>query len=163
MVDLAESFNRIAADLQHAEILRNILMADVLHQLRTPLSVLESNLRAMLDHIYSLDDSEVANLYSQTQHLIRLVNDLRELSLAEAGRLPLEKTPSNLTTLIAETLQAVEPLVDPFRVRQVLFNLLSNGLRHTPQGGSITLRTVADAHISVSVSVWTAVKESLCV
>ncbi|MCX6068031.1 MAG: HAMP domain-containing sensor histidine kinase, partial [Chloroflexi bacterium] len=93
-----------------------------------------------------------------TRHLIRLVNDLRELSLAEAGQLPLEKTATNLNNLVAETLQALEPLaaekeiifsvelspfpemnIDPFRIRQVLFNLLSNALRHTPAGGKISV------------------------
>lgn len=155
---LSESFNRMAADLQHAEKLRNNLMADVSHELRTPLTVLEGNLRAALDRVYTLDEAEIANLYAQTRHLIRLVNDLRELALAESGQLSLEKTPSDLHTLVSETLQALEPLaaekavlllnhmgdlpqlcVDPFRIRQVLFNLLTNALRHTPSGGSITI------------------------
>jgi len=156
MVDLAGSFNKMAADLQHAETLRNNLMADVSHELRTPLTVLEGNLRADLDHVYVLDEAEIANLYGQTRHLIRLVNDLRELSLAENHQLPLEKQATDLNALVAETLQALEPLaaergvtladrteklpevtVDPIRIRQVLFNLLSNALRHTPPGGEI--------------------------
>jgi signal transduction histidine kinase len=156
--ELAETFNKMAADLQHAETLRNNLMADVSHELRTPLTVLEGNLRAALDKVVPLDDAEIANLYGQTRHLIRLVNDLRELSLAESGQLPLEKLPTDLKALAAETVQALEPLAvekgvtladevpqlpevvaDPFRIRQVLFNLLSNALRHTPEGGKITL------------------------
>jgi two-component system OmpR family sensor kinase/two-component system sensor histidine kinase BaeS len=161
MIELAETFNKMASDLQYAEELRNNLMADVSHELRTPLTVLESNLRAVLDHVYTLDESEVANLYSQTRHLIRLVNDLRELSLAESGQLHLEKIPVNIQTLISESLQAIEPLsaekniqmenepiqlseinVDPFRIRQALFNLLSNALRHTPHGGKISIATI---------------------
>jgi two-component system OmpR family sensor kinase/two-component system sensor histidine kinase BaeS len=157
LVELAETFNKMAADLQHAETLRTNLMADVSHELRTPLTVLEGNLRAALDRVVPLDEAEIANLYGQTRHLIRLVNDLRELSLAESGQLPLEKVPTDLNALVAETLQALEPLaaekdvrladevptlpevtVDPFRLRQVLFNLLTNALRHTPQGGKIT-------------------------
>jgi signal transduction histidine kinase len=157
IVALAETFNKMAADLQHAEMLRINLMADVSHELRTPLTVLEGNLRADLDHVYALDEAEIANLYGQTHHLIRLVNDLRELALAESGQLPLEKQPSDLNALLSETLQALEPLaiengvqlinrtadlpvlmVDPGRIRQVLFNLLTNSLRHTPTGGEIT-------------------------
>jgi signal transduction histidine kinase len=157
--ELAETFNKMAADLQHAETLRTNLMADVSHELRTPLTVLEGNLRAALDKVVPLDEAEIANLYGQTRHLIRLVNDLRELSLAESGQLPLEKLPTDLKALAAETVQALEPLavekgvtladevpplpevsVDPFRIRQVLFNLLSNALRHTPQGGKITVK-----------------------
>ncbi len=156
--ELAETFNKMAAELQHAEQLRTNLMADVSHELRTPLTVLEGNLRAALDRVVPLDEAEIANLYNQTRHLTRLVNDLRELSLAESGQLPLEKTPTDMKALVVETLQALESLavekgviladevpqlpnvaVDPFRIRQVLFNLLANALRHTPQEGKITL------------------------
>jgi len=161
--ELAEAFNKMADDLQHAETLRTNLMADVSHELRTPLTVLDGNLRAALDKVVPLDEAEVANLYGQNRHLIRLVNDLRELSLAESGQLPLEKMPTNLKALVTETIQALEPLavergvtltdeipqlpeltVDPFRIRQVLFNLLSNALRHTPEGGKITVNGEAD-------------------
>ena len=156
--ELADSFNSMAAELQHAEQLRTNLMADVSHELRTPLAVLEGNLRAALDRVVPLDEAEIANLYNQTRHLTRLVNDLRELSLAESGHLPLEKTPTDLKQLVAETIQVLEPIagekgvtltdlipalplvnLDPFRLRQVLFNLLTNSLRHTPENGKITL------------------------
>ncbi len=169
--ELAETFNKMAAELQHAEQLRNNLMADVSHELRTPLTVLEGNLRAALDRVVPLDEAEIANLYNQTRHLTRLVNDLRELSLAESGQLPLEKVPTDLKALAAETIQALEPLaaeknvtlveampqlaevrLDPFRVRQVLFNLLTNALRHTPEGGQITLSgQTGDGWILLSV------------
>lgn len=164
MVELAHTFNKMTADLQHSDTLRNNLMADVSHELRTPLTVLEGNLRAALDHVYALDESEIANLYGQTRHLIRLVNDLRELALAEAQQLPLERQPTELAALVAETLQAIEPLaaekgvrlenstahlpellIDPIRIRQVLFNLLANALRHTPAGGQITVSGTAPA------------------
>jgi signal transduction histidine kinase len=156
MIDLADRFNKMAEELQHAETLKNNLMADVAHELRTPLTVLEGNLRAALDKVYSLDEAEIANLYGQTRHLTRLVNDLRELALAESKQLHLEKYPTDLNSLLAETIQALEPLaaeksvrliyqpaqlpelsVDPTRIRQALFNLLSNALRHTPSGGEI--------------------------
>ena len=158
MVELATTFNQMAADLQNAETTRNNLMADVSHELRTPLTVLEGNLRAALDHVYALDEPEIANLYGQTRHLIRLVNDLRELSLAESGQLPLQKAPAEMSELVAETVQALEPLasergvalvnrtaalpeltVDSVRIRQVLFNLLTNALRHTPAGGEVSV------------------------
>jgi two-component system OmpR family sensor kinase/two-component system sensor histidine kinase BaeS len=156
MIDLADRFNKMAEELQHAETLKNNLMADVAHELRTPLTVLEGNLRAALDKVYTLDEAEIANLYGQTRHLTRLVNDLRELSLAESRQLHLEKYPTDLNSLIADAVQALEPLaaeksvrliyepvqlpelsVDPTRIRQALFNLLSNALRHTPSGGKI--------------------------
>lgn len=156
IIELAETFNKMAADLQRSETLRNNLMADVSHELRTPLTVLEGNLRAAMDHVYTLDEAEIANLYGQTRHLIRLVNDLREIALAETNQLPLEKQPTDLNVLLTETCQALEPLaiekevrlvdetpqlpeisVDPARLRQVFFNLLYNALRHTPAGGEI--------------------------
>jgi signal transduction histidine kinase len=158
MVELGETFNTMAANLKHATDLRNNLMADVSHELRTPLTVLEGNLRAVLDHVMPLEEAEIANLYGQTRHLTRLVNDLRELSLAESGQMPLEMVPCNLNVIAAEILQALEPLsaekeillqnevpplpeieADPTRIRQLLYNLLSNALRHTPPGGKIIL------------------------
>ncbi len=165
-VELADTFNRMAADLQRAETLRNSLMADVSHELRTPLTVLEGNLRAALDDVYGLDAAEIANLYSQTRHLIRLVNDLRDLTLAENNQLPLDRQQADLNALVTETLQALEPLaaekgialldrtdplppalLDPVRIRQVLFNLLFNALRHTPDGGEITVTAAHDAGV----------------
>jgi signal transduction histidine kinase len=156
MIDLAQTFNKMAGDLQHAETLRNNLMADVAHELRTPLTILEGNLRAALDKVFSLDEAEVANLYGQTRHLTRLVNDLRELALAESKQLHLEKHPTDVNSLLADTVQALEPLalekgvrliyqpvqlpelfIDETRIRQALFNLLSNALRHTPSNGEI--------------------------
>lgn len=169
MKDLAHSFNKMAADLQHAETLRNNLMADVSHELRTPLTALEGNLRAALDDVYELDEEELANLYSQTRHLIRLVNDLRELALADAHKLSLNMEQTDLAALINEIASTFAPLatdkgialiksiadnvvsnnmppinVDAVRIRQVLHNLLGNALRHTPAGGEITLSADAD-------------------
>lgn len=156
---LAQAFNKMAADLQHAAELRNNLMADVSHELRTPLTVLEGNLRAALDHVYELDDEQIANLYEQTLHLIRLVSELRELTLAEAEQLPLDQQPLDLGLLVQETVAVFEPLAeekqvqlvvqlpatlppvnaDRARMRQVLHNLLANALRHSPVQGQITL------------------------
>lgn len=171
IVELAQAFNKMAEDLQRSQIARRNLVADVSHELRTPLTVLEGNLRAVLDHVYTLDETETANLYEQTRHLIRLVNDLREISMAEAGQMTLERTPTDLDSLITDTLQALEPLsaekqiqmeyepahplegsVDGIRIRQVLFNLIGNAIRHTPQDGRIVIQAKRDAagiHISV--------------
>jgi len=157
--ELAETFNKMAAALHQAETARSNLMADVSHELRTPLTVLEGNLRAALDRVQTLGESDIANLYAQTRHLIRLVNDLRELALAETGQLALEKAPTDMHLLVQEAVQALEPLaaekevqlhaelpamppalVDSQRMKQVLFNLLSNALRHTPAGGAIRVK-----------------------
>lgn len=158
LVALADAFNTMAGELQRAEAQRANLMADVSHELRTPLTALEGNLRAALDRVYALDEAEIADLYGQTQHLIRLVNDLRELALAEARQLPLHKQPTDLSALIDETMRVFAPLaeeggvelaqqlerlptlpVDAARIRQVLHNLLANALRHTPPAGRVTV------------------------
>ena len=166
MVSLAKSFNQMASDLGRSEEQRSNLMADVSHELRTPLTVLEGNLRAVLDGVYTLDDAEVADLYNQTRHLIRLVEDLHELSLAEARQLSYEMVTQDVTAIVRETLAVFLPLaesksvtlhssltegvmatVDGMRLRQVLHNLLSNALRHTPDGGTIRVKLALDSEV----------------
>jgi signal transduction histidine kinase len=157
--ELAHSFNRMAEELEQAEITRRNLMADVAHELRTPLAVLNGNLRAMLDGVHALSEEEIALLYEQTQHLNRLVEDLRELSLAEADQLFLNRQEVDLAQLVKETVAhfefiaeeqginiseeidnpLIQPGLDENRIRQVMHNLLSNAFRHTPREGSIVV------------------------
>jgi signal transduction histidine kinase len=166
LMDLAETFNRMAMDIQQAEELRKNLMADVSHELRTPLTVLEGNLRAALDHVYELDEAEIANLCGQTCHLIQLVNDLHELAQAEAHQLPLNKQQVDITPLLRDVFLTFElpaedkqvslvyqtthhlpsVCIDESRIRQVLHNLLANALRHTPPGGRIVFRSEFEPH-----------------
>jgi signal transduction histidine kinase len=173
--DLAQSFNRMAEQLEHAENTRRNLMADVAHELRTPLAVLDGNLRAMLDGVHELNEEEIALLYEQTHHLNRLVDDLRELSLAEADQLSLNFREVDLARLVKETaahfdLQALEqgiqlvieiddPLIHPgldeSRIRQVLHNLLSNAFRFTSRGGKVTLsakRLLEEGAVEIKVA-----------
>ncbi len=159
ITSLATAFNGMASDLQKAETLRNNLIADVSHELRTPLTVLEGNLRAVLDGVYTLDETEVANLYGQTRVLTRLVEDLHLLSRAEAQQLSLNLGKLSISKILTETIANFEPLAtdngitlnlvaphslpdvyaDRQRVHQILGNLMSNALRHTPNDGQITL------------------------
>jgi len=159
VVEVATAFNEMATQLQEAEILRRNLVADVAHELRTPLSVIQGNLRAIIDDVYPLNKEEVTRLYTQSRLLSRLVNDLHELAQAEAGQLSLNKTEMDLRPLLHETLEIFAPMaeeddvtlhaelthtlpavvVDSVRMRQVLHNLLANALRHTPAGGTITI------------------------
>jgi signal transduction histidine kinase len=165
LVDLAGAFNQMAVDLEKAEQLRVGLVADVAHELRTPLTVLEGNLRAILDGVYDLSEKEVVRLYQQTHHLTRLVEDLRELAHAEAGRLALNLVPTDMARLVTEAvtmfaslaedkgLQLVAKvsdrlpltMVDPLRLRQVLHNLISNSIQYTPTGGHIAVCVEADS------------------
>ncbi|MEM7116644.1 MAG: ATP-binding protein [Chloroflexota bacterium] len=157
--ELAANFNQMVESLEHSEQLRRNLIADVSHELLTPLTVLQGNLRAMLDDVYEPTKDELGKLYVQNKHLIRLVKDLRLLSQAEAGQLPLQKTAVNLNILAQETVDTFAPLAaeknvpvtfqpadnlpllqaDAARLRQVLHNLLANALRHTPRSGQITV------------------------
>ena len=165
MVAVARAFNEMAIDLEEAEQLRRSLLADVAHELRTPLSVLQGNLRAILDEVYPLEQAEMARLYEHTRLLSRLVNDLHELAQAEARQLPLDLEETSLSQLAATTAETFRPSaeakgvrlitelpaelpavrIDAARMTQVLQNLLANALRHTPAEGTITIRTEAVA------------------
>jgi signal transduction histidine kinase len=163
--EVALAFNEMAAQLEGAETLRRTLVADVAHELRTPLSVIQGNLRAILDDVYPLEKAEITRLYTQTRLLSRLVDDLHDLAQAEAGQLSLNRQPTDLATLAAEIVESHGPgaeeagvtlqlqaqpdlpaiTVDPMRLAQVLHNLIANALRHTPTGGTITVGLSAAA------------------
>ncbi len=156
---LARAFNEMASDLQQAENLRRNLVADVAHELRTPLTVLQGNLRAILDDVYPLSKTEVASLYDQTRMLSRLVNDLHELSQAEARKLPMTKRRLDLGQLVDRLAQTFIPVAeeqsidlvinidgslpiyaDETRIGQVINNLLKNAHNHTPKDGTIYVK-----------------------
>lgn len=157
---VARAFNDMAAALEQAETLRSNLLADVAHELRTPLAVIQGNLRAILDDVYELDKAEIARLYEQTRHLTRLVNDLRELAQAEAHKLPLNLAAVDVVAWVQETVATFRPIAeaegialrveipdrpphlqaDKARLTQSLHNLLYNAVQHTPAEGTITVR-----------------------
>lgn len=153
IAEVAQAFNSMADALQHAEMLRRNLMADIAHELRTPLTVMQGNLRALLDGVYPLEMREVATLYDETRLLSRLVADLRELALAEAGQLPLNLQTVELRAALSRSIEQfalaaeaqdtqieIAPLrlpnvqADPDRLIQIMHNLLANALRYTPGG-----------------------------
>jgi len=170
--EVAQAFNDMADSLQQAETLRRNLMADVAHELRTPLTVMQGLLGALLDGVHPLEMKEIAILYDETRLLARLVEDVRELALAEAKQLPFTMQAVDVGTLLQAaaarfvaaadaqqvTLEVNAPAAlarvkaDPDRMAQVLQNLVSNALRHTPVGGHITLAAhVQEKHVRVSV------------
>jgi two-component system OmpR family sensor kinase/two-component system sensor histidine kinase BaeS len=173
MADLAHAFNEMTAYLQQAETLRQNLVADVAHELRTPLSVIQGNLQAILDDVYPLDKTEIAMIYEETITLNRLITDLRDLAQSEAGQLSLNVEPLDLRPLLQNNLDLFHELAqekaiqlhlispsslpqimaDPDRLRQILHNLLSNALRHTPHNGQITVQ-VEPLPQAVKISVW---------
>ncbi len=159
VADLARAFNDMAAALQQAELLRQNMVADVAHELRTPLAVIQGNLQAILDEVYPLEKSEIATIYDETLILSRLINDLRELARAEAGQLSLNIRPLSLAPVVEKAVPLFEGiaqehdirlgtalpaylppvLADADRVQQVIHNLLANALRYSTPGGEVTL------------------------
>jgi signal transduction histidine kinase len=161
--ELGQAFNHMAVDLQAADAQRRQMTADIAHELRNPLSVIRGNLEAMLDGLYPTDVEHLTPVHEETLLLQRLVEDLRLLSLAEAGQLSLTRSEIDVGPLlesIADGARAVaddqgltlrvepppEPLLlegDQARLRQVLGNLVGNALRYTPPGGEIVLEALS--------------------
>jgi two-component system sensor histidine kinase BaeS len=157
---LAIAFNRMTETLETNNRLRKRLLADIAHELRTPLAVMQGHLEGMLEGVIETDKEQVASLYDETVHLSRLIKDLRDLSLAEAGQLTLDKQPTDINLLVLRAVQMLKPLADEKeillehdlglipslqadagRINQVLYNLLTNSLRHTPVNGAIKVFT----------------------
>jgi two-component system sensor histidine kinase BaeS len=148
--ELATSFNEMAAALQLSEHQRQQLLADVAHELRTPISIMRSHIEAMLDGVFDMSPENLAVAHEETILLGRLVEDLRTLSLAEAGQLPLNRAEVDLASLATQSITAFGPLAeaegvrltadipsdlppvkaDAGRIQQLLANLLTNALHH---------------------------------
>lgn len=150
---LAGDFNQMAQALALSEQQRQQLLADTAHDLRTPISIIQSHLEAMLDGVFSMNQENLAVIHEETLHLSRLVEDVRILSLAETGQLPLEKQAVDLTDLTNQVVSSFMPLAevegvelasdleqvkavlaDAARIHQVQANLIANALRFAAQG-----------------------------
>ncbi len=161
---LSAALNRMLAELERSDRQRRNLAADVAHELRTPLHIIQGNLEGVLDGVYTPSPEHIEATLDEARQLGRLVEDLRTLSLAEAGELPLVREPVQVGDLLADavtsfaaralgagvTLRAAPGPADELllhadggRLNQVLSNLVSNALRHTPAGGVVTLAAVA--------------------
>ncbi len=156
---LAAAFNHMADSLEKNEAARRQLVADVAHDLRTPLAILQANIEAIQDGVAEPNSERLETLHQETRLLTRLVTDLRDLSLAEVGRLPLEVEEVDLAAIVHRAVDALRPLAEPRavqmreelpaggvlvraderRIEQVLRNLLDNALRYTPGGGAVTV------------------------
>jgi signal transduction histidine kinase len=169
--ELGESFNHMVESLRQSETARQTMTADIAHELRTPVTIIQGVLEALLDRVYEASDETVATLYEETLHLGRLIDDLRELAMAEAGELHLDKEPVNVVALARQVAEIAgassedtpeihieakddvpEIQADPKRLRQVLANLLSNALHYTPRDGQIRIeieRTDGEVEIAI--------------
>ena len=159
--ELIKRFNKMVGELERADQQRRNLTADIAHELRTPLHIIQGKLEAITDGVYKATPEHINDALEETKLLTRLVNDLQTLSLAETGQLPLNKTSFLVGDLIRDLsssfssqamtqgIQFMEKIGDPnqqitadyVRLNQIFSNLISNALRHTPSGGTISLET----------------------
>jgi two-component system sensor histidine kinase BaeS len=162
---LGRSFDAMATEIERAELSRRRFFQDVVHELKTPLAVIDATTTAVLDGVYAHEDRHLETIRQQSRLLARIVDDLRTISLAEAGVLPLRPRAIAVDQLLAEVSQAfaaradaagIRLELDPSpdlvangdsdRLRQILGALLDNAFRHTPRGGRVVIesRPVAD-------------------
>jgi signal transduction histidine kinase len=157
--ELTRTFNQMSTDLENSNSLRQQMTADIAHDLRTPLSVITGYLEGLKDGVIKPSPKRFAAMYDEALYLQRLVEDLRTLSLADAGELSMnyqigqagelierlatsfqhqaEQNGIDLKTVVEENLPQLR--MDPERMQQALSNLVSNALRYTPEGGEIVL------------------------
>ena len=169
---LAHTFNSMAQNLETSEQQRKNLVADVAHELRTPVSNIQIYLEAIEDGLLETNDA-LDKINGQTSQLTALVEDLRLISMAEAGSLRLDLEPCILEELLGECTEAIRPKaeakgvrlstalapipsevsIDRRRISQVMGNLLDNAIFHTPVGGSVTVSSEVDAsRVTVTVA-----------
>jgi two-component system, OmpR family, sensor histidine kinase BaeS len=157
---LALAFNKMAFNLNKNEHLRRSLVADVAHELRTPLSILQGNLESILAGVTDVKEENMALLYDEVRRMSYLVHDLQELSLAEAGQLKLNKRLIDITSLTKKVIslfqleaeakgiqlffevrpEVPEIFIDPLRIEQVIANLVSNAIRYSANDGIIKVQ-----------------------
>ncbi len=158
--DTARAFNAMATELDAQDQARRHLMADVAHELRTPLAVLQGKLEGLIDGVYPRDNERLQALLDDTRMFARIVEDLRTLATSESGALALAKEPTDIVALANDVVASlageagergvalgvstsagdrdIEPIVvDPLRIREVIMNLGTNALRYTPRGGRV--------------------------
>ncbi|MDL1894715.1 HAMP domain-containing protein [Anaerolineae bacterium CFX7] len=165
---VGRSFNAMADNLARSETARRNMLADIAHELRNPIGVIQSHLEAMQDGVFPLDRDQVDSLHEETLLLSRLVGDLRELALADAGQLALNRAPTDLRALIERVVNAFQALanereitltasvpenipplnIDAQRIEQVLRNLLSNALRYTLANGVVMVTATQEKNLA---------------
>lgn len=173
IAELGRAFDSLAKTLHQNEELRQHMVSDIAHELRTPLTNIRGYLEAVQDGVVEPDAHTIDLIYEEVMLLNRIIQDLQELALAEAGQLHYARQPFDLAEIIEQTTALVEAraasreieiitdlryrlpqaYADPARVAQILRNLLNNALNYTPEGGRITIHAAAHLrHIEIHVS-----------
>jgi len=170
---VARAFNAMSARLKTIDEQRRGFLADVAHELRTPLSVIRGQAEAISDGVYPGDPAHLAPILDATESLDRLVDDLRTMVLSDAGNLVLHKEPTDVGALIHDSVESFRVQadsagvvlstdiradlptleLDPARIKSAIGNLLSNSLRHTPRGESVkVVATARDGGVAMTVT-----------
>jgi signal transduction histidine kinase len=173
VAELAQAFDTMAGNLEHTEQLRRNMVADVAHELRTPLSNIQGHLEAIRDRVMKPNAATIRSLSEEAALLSQLVNELQELSLVEAGELKLDSRSEDVARLVRQAVSPWQPKmaakdislsldvpddlppvkIDWQRVNQVLHNLLENAVAHTSKGGSISVAaTELEGWVEISVA-----------
>lgn len=159
---LTESFNKMSEELARNDKMRRQLFANIAHELRTPLAILQGNLEGMIDDIIPTDKKILLSMADETVRMGRLIQDLRDLSLAEIDELTLHKEPADINTMLERAVSMLQPLceeksltvrqnlsrdlpslvIDVDRINQVIYNLLNNDIRYIDKGCTITVSTM---------------------
>ncbi len=159
LADLSQSINQLAEALEQTEQRRLALLADVAHELRTPLSTIEGYMEGLIDGVIAPEERIFAMIQHEAVRLKWLIEELALLSRAEAGQLRVTPRPMQITTIIGQVAAQFEPqfnakevqlainippdlptiVADPDRLEQIMINLLSNALRYTPMHGYVTI------------------------
>jgi two-component system sensor histidine kinase BaeS len=177
---LANDFNIMGAELERTDKLRKNIIADIAHELRTPLSNIRGYIEALCDGVIELDESNKKYMHDQTLLLTRLVDDLHQLALAESGELQLSREVNDIVGIANAAVKSLQPkiiakklnvnldlpeisanaMVDRGRIQQVFLNLLVNAINYTPEKGKITISihkntkeievSIADTGIGIS-------------
>jgi len=169
--EVLESFNQTADALEKQERLRRNLVADVAHELRTPVAVLQASLEAMLDGVTDMKPGNVASLRDEVLRLAKMVEDLQRLAAAESASLQLTLAPQNLASIASEAIDSLgdsfsaadvrleQQLTEVFvwadrtRMREIVMNLLTNALKFTPPGGAVAIAVGPDGEGMASLGV----------
>jgi signal transduction histidine kinase len=165
---LGAAFNSAAEELTRQEQLRKDLLHDVAHELRSPLTNIRCQLESLQDGLTSATAETLGSIYEEAMHLSRLVDDLRDIALAEAGHLSLEIVDCNATLELHRVMRTASPIAnarsirmvldappflwvsaDPGRLAQIMNNLVVNAIQHTPTGCFVTIRARAEGSLAL--------------